>query len=79
MISSVYVAMGIVMICAARNPEGNKAFVDFLIIANTLHAATMTFFAVNIYHLLIDSLFIGLMGILPLILYSWKLTKFSRY
>lgn len=79
MISSIYIAMGVVMIYTTKNPKNLEAFIDFLITTNVSHAAVMTLFAENIYHLLVDSLFVGLMGILPLLFYPWKRTKILKY
>jgi hypothetical protein len=39
MIAGIYVVMGIVMIAAAPDPGKHKAFIDFVILANLLHAA----------------------------------------
>lgn len=69
MISAIDIAMGVVMISIARNPEKHKSFVDFLIIANLFHAGIVVLLAQNVYHIFIDALFIGLVEILPLILY----------
>ena len=79
MISSISIATGLVMIVIARNPANHKSFIDFVIIVNLSHAGVMVLFAENIYHLAIDSAFVGLMGILPLIWYPWKLTDFLKY
>ena len=79
MISSIYSSIGIVMIIIARNPANHKSFIDFLIIVNVLHAVVMVVFAETIYHLVIDSAFIGFLGVLPLILYPWKLADLFKY
>ena len=36
MLSVIYLAMGIVMVVAAKNPRAHKAFVDFLVLGNSL-------------------------------------------
>ncbi|MCW4040692.1 MAG: hypothetical protein NWE83_08070 [Candidatus Bathyarchaeota archaeon] len=78
MISCLYIAMGIVMVASASDPVKHKGFIDFIILANVLHAGVMIVVAENIFHLVVDALFIGLMGILPLGLYPWKRTQFLR-
>lgn len=72
-------AMGIVMIMVARSPENHKSFIDFLIVSNLLHALVMVIFARKPSHIYIDSGFIGIMGIIPLILYPWPIRKFLTY
>ena len=76
MMASLYLAMGVVMIFAARSPEKHKAFIDFLVIANILHAMVMLVAAQNILQIMLDVLPIGLMGILPLVFYPWGLRNF---
>ena len=76
MMASLYFSMGVVMVFAARNPENNKAFVDFLIIGNTLHALVMLVTAQNFLQIVLDVLPIGLMGILPLFFYPWGIRNF---
>ena len=76
MISSIYLAMGIAMIGAARHPTGRKAFVDFLIVANLLHALVMAVMAQNIWQILLDALPIAMMGAIPLMIYPWGLRNF---
>jgi hypothetical protein len=78
MISVIYLAMGIIMIFCTGNPLAHKSFLDFVILANILHAIVMIVFAKNVLHLIIDALPIGLMGVLPLFLYPWGLSKFLR-
>lgn len=78
MMSVIYLAMGIVMVCCARSPEKHKSLIDFLVLANTLHAIIMAVYAENAYHLLIDSASIGLMGIIPLFIYPWGIKNFLR-
>jgi type III secretory pathway component EscR len=79
MVSSIYLAMGIVMIRIARNPLPHKAFIDFLVIANLAHALVMLIFAEHIWHIIIDVGAIALMGALPLFFYPWGLRKFLQY
>jgi hypothetical protein len=76
MIASLYLAMGVVMVFAARNPEKHKAFVDFLVIANILHALVMVVTAQKMLQIVLDVLPIGAMGILPLVFYPWGLRNF---
>ena len=79
MISSVYFAMGLVMMAAARNAIRHQALVDFLILANLLHAGVMVIYAENWRHLVLDAGAIGLLGALPLFFYPWGLGRFLRY
>jgi hypothetical protein len=76
MIASLYLSMGVVMVFAARKPEKHKAFVDFLIIANILHASVMLVTAQNILQIVLDVFLIGAMGVLPLLFYPWGLRNF---
>lgn len=78
MMASLYFTMGIVMISIAKNPTQNKAFIEFLIIANLLHGAVMLFAAKNIYQILFDAVPILLMGGVPLIIYPWELKRFLK-
>lgn len=78
MLSSIYFAMGIVMVAAAQNPEAHKSFIDFLILANLVHAIVMLLSAQNWWNI-IDVLMIGLLGGLPLFFYPWGLREFLRY
>jgi hypothetical protein len=78
MMASIYLAMGIIMILVARNPIKHKSFIDFIILANTLHAGVMFFFAQNTAHIILDVVPIGLMGLLPLIMYPWGVSNFLR-
>jgi hypothetical protein len=78
MMASIYLAMGIIMILVARKPLKNKAFIDFVILANTLHAGVMLYFAHNPAHIVLDVIPIGLMGLLPLLMYPWGLRNFLR-
>ncbi len=79
MMSVFYFAMGIIMVLCAKNPEKHKGFLDFLILANCFHAVVMSIYADNIFHILIDSISIGLMGILPLFFYPWGIKRFLKY
>ena len=79
MISVIYFAMGIIMIVSAGNPLRHKSFLDFVIIANILHAIVMVVYAKNFLHLIVDAIPIGLMGVLPLLFYPWGLSKIFRY
>lgn len=76
MIAGLYLAMGIVMVFAAKKPLGHKSFIDFLILANLMHALIMLVFTENIYHIILDVIPIGLMGAVPLIIYPWGLGNF---
>ena len=79
MVGSVYFAMGMVMLAAAKAPLKHKAFVDFIIIGNILHSIVMIAYAQSFIHIVIDAGFIGAMGVIPLALYPWELKKFLRY
>jgi hypothetical protein len=68
--------MGIVMIANAKNPINNKSFTDFLILANTAHAFVMLVTAQHIRQIILDVLPVGLMGVLPLLVYPWGLKNF---
>ena len=79
MMSSIYLAMGIVMVLIARNPLPHKAFIDCLVVANLGHALVMLRFSETIWQLLLDVGVIALMGVLPLFFYPWGLRQFLRY
>lgn len=79
MLSVLYLAMGIVMLMAAGKPEGHKAFLDFVILGNTLHAAVMLVYAEHALHLIFDVGAVGAMGVAPLFFYPWGLRRFLRY
>ena len=79
MLSVLYLAMGLVMVVCAKKPDRHKSFLDFLVIGNCLHAAVMIIYADNMFHILIDSVSVGLMGLLPLFFYPWGLRNFLRY
>ncbi len=79
MVSSLYFGMGLIMIVIARNPKPHQAFVDFLIISNILHALVMLFTAQNMRHIFIDVSVVVAIGIIPLILYPWRVNNFMNY
>ena len=78
MIAGIYLAMGIVMVLTARKPLPQKSFVDFLILANLVHAVIMLVTARNIYQIIFDVIPIGLMGLIPLLIYPWKIRNFLK-
>ena len=73
MLASIYLAMGIVMIVVAKNPIGQKSFIDFLIIANVLHALVMLVTVQHPLQIILDVVPIGAIGLLPLFFYPWGL------
>ena len=79
MISVIYLAIGIMMLYSVRNPLAHKSFLDFVVIANILHATVMVLYAKNLLHLTVDVIPIGLMGALPLLFYPWGLSNFLRF
>lgn len=79
MVGSLYFAMGIVMLIAARNPLEHRAFIEFAIIANLLHALVMAVFAEKPIQLVLDVGFIGIMGLVLLALYPWGIKNFLRH
>ena len=78
MLSAVYIALGIVMLTAARAPLKHKALIDFVILSSIPHAIIMLIYHQNSFHL-IDVGFIGLLGLVPLLIYPWKYKNFLRY
>lgn len=78
MIAGIYLAMGLIMVLSAKKPLEQKSFVDFLILANLVHAIIMLGTARNIYQIIFDVIPIGLMGLIPLIIYPWKKRNFLR-
>jgi hypothetical protein len=76
MMASLYFSMGVVMVFVAQSPEKHKSFIDFLILGNTLHALVMLVTAQAFLQILLDVLPIGLMGILPLFFYPWRIRNF---
>ncbi|MEJ8568850.1 hypothetical protein V3330_14545 [Wenzhouxiangellaceae bacterium CH-27] len=79
MVGSVYLAMGIVMLPIARFPTRHKAFIDFLIFANVLHALVMFITAQKPSQIYLDAAYIGLAGAIPFALYPWPWSEFLRY
>ncbi len=79
MISSIYFALGLVMILASRAPLSHKSFIDFVIISSLLHAVVMFVFAQKPLHIYVDAVFMGLNGLIPLVLYPWGLRRILRY
>ena len=77
MMSSIYFAIGIIMILCSRNPLSHKSFIDFIVIANILHAIVMIVYAENLMHIG-DALIIGAIGVLPLLFYPWGLRNFLK-
>jgi hypothetical protein len=78
MIAGIYVAMGVCMIAAAPNPKKHKAFVDFVILANLVHAAIMAAAARNVLQIVVDVVPIAAMGMLPLAAYPWGIKNYLR-
>jgi hypothetical protein len=79
MVGSMYLAMGIVMLCISKKPEAHKGFIDFIVMANIFHAIVMIVFAQKPSHIYLDAGFIGLMGVLPLLMYPWGVNRFLKY
>lgn len=77
MMSGIYVAMSVVMLLSAKEPEKHKAFVDFVILANVVHGIIMLVLAQNVAHL-VDAAVVGLTGVLPLFFYPWGLKNLLR-
>ncbi|MHA2105716.1 MAG: hypothetical protein ACW981_20000 [Candidatus Hodarchaeales archaeon] len=78
MISVLYFSLGIVMVFASKNPGSHKLFIDFVILTNILHALVMLLFITNIYQIIFDVVTIGLMGLIPLLIYPWDLKSFLQ-
>jgi hypothetical protein len=78
MMAGLYLVMGLMMILVAKNPLSQKSFIDFLILANLLHAMIMVVLAQNIYQIILDVIPIGSMGAIPLFIYPWGLRNFLR-
>ncbi len=76
MISSLYFSMGFIMLVTARQPERHKAFVDFIILGNTLHALVMAILAQTPFQFLLDVIPIGAMGLRPVLFYPWGVRQF---
>lgn len=79
MVGSLYFAMGIVMLIAAHNPIEHRAFLEFAIIGNILHAFIMIAYATKPIQIVVDAGFIGFMGLVLLILYPWGIKNFLRH
>ena len=79
MLGSVYLAMGIGMICIAKKPESQKGFIDFVVMSNIFHAIVMIVFAQKPIHVYLDAGYVGLMGVMPLFIYPWGIKNFLRF
>lgn len=79
MVGSLYMAMGVIMLLIAKQPNKHKAFIDFIVVGNVLHAFVMILFAQKPGHIVLDSGYILMMGIIPLLLYPWPRKRFLRY
>ncbi len=75
MITAITIAQGFVMLLITRNPLKHKAFIDFLILANTMHAIVMGISFQNLFHF-IGVAAVGSTGLLPLVFYPWGLKNF---
>ena len=78
MLSVLYLAMGVVMVAAARDPMDHKALVDFVVLGNVLHALVMVVYAEHALHIVLDVVGIGAMGVIPLFVYPWGVRRFLR-
>jgi hypothetical protein len=78
MISVLYFSFGIFMIIASKNPRTHKLFIDFIIFSNLLHALVMLVYITNIYQIIFDVVTIGLMGLIPLLIYPWDIKSFLQ-
>lgn len=79
MIGGIYLALGIVMIIASKQPEKHKLFVDFCILMNLFHAVVMMAFAILVnqpHHLVGDVVWIGAQAVIPLFVYPWGIKNF---
>jgi formate/nitrite transporter FocA (FNT family) len=79
MVGSLHFAMGLIMILVAKKPLENKSFIDFVFCAIMLHALVMIIFAQKSIHTFLDSLFIGIMGVIPVLIYPWPLRSLFDY
>ena len=77
MLSVLYLAMGVVMVAAARDPMDHKALVD-VVLGNVLHALVMVVYAEHALHIVLDVVGIGAMGVIPLFVYPWGVRRFLR-
>jgi hypothetical protein len=64
MISSFYLALGFVMIRAARNPLEHKGVIENVILSSIMHAIIMVVFAQNTLQVVLDAGAVALMGVL---------------
>lgn len=88
MLSALYLAMGLVMLLAARRPAEHKAFLDFVVVSSVLHALVMIAYkapmqeqglSVGAHGVLHSVVMMGAMGVAPLFFYPWGLKQFLRY
>lgn len=79
MMSGIYFSMGTMMVLTARNFMSQKGFVDFIILANAIHAIIMVMYAKNVIHIVVDAGGIGLMALIPIIIYPWGIRSSLRY
>jgi hypothetical protein len=66
------------MIFSSKNPGSHKLFIDFIILTNILHALVMLLFITNVYQIVFDVVTIGLMGLIPFLVYPWEVKSFLR-
>lgn len=80
MIGGIYLALGVVMIQASREPLKHKLLVDFIILGNFFHAAVMVFFGILLQpsHLYGDVIWISAQWLIPILYYPWGLKNFLR-
>lgn len=79
MLSALYLAMGVLMVVASRSPMAHKAFVDFVVLGNVLHALVVVVYAEHAFHIVFDVVGVGAMGMIPLFVYPWGVRRFLRY
>lgn len=80
MIGGIYIAWGIVMVVASKQPLKHKLFIDFTVLGNLFHALVMIVFGIidQPMHLYGDVIWISLLWIIPLIFYPWGLKNFLK-
>lgn len=80
MIGGIYIALGIVMVVASKEPMKHKLFVDFIVLMNIFHNVVMIYFGITEQpmHLFGDVLWIGALAVIPLIFYPWGLRNFLK-
>lgn len=80
MIGGIYIAWGIVMVIASKEPLKHKLFIDFTILANLFHAVVMVFFGSieQPTHLYGDVLWICALSVIPLLFYPWGIKNFLK-